>query len=66
MTMSLVPLRMAFLRKLAATGWLTVGLAPIRTTTLALVTSITGLLTAPEPMPSNSAATLDAWHRRVQ
>jgi hypothetical protein len=22
--------------------------------------------TAPEPTPSSSAATLDAWHRRVQ
>ena len=22
--------------------------------------------TAPEPMPSNSAATLEAWHSRVQ
>src|SRR4029450_12453304 len=29
-------------------------------------TSLTGLLTAPEPTPSSSAATLDAWHRRVQ
>ena len=29
-------------------------------------TSRTGLLTAPEPMPSSSAATLEAWHSRVQ
>jgi hypothetical protein len=41
-------------------------LAPISRTTSAFSTSITGLLTAPEPMPSSSAATLDAWHRRVQ
>ena len=32
-TISLVPLRIAFLRKVAATGWFTVGLAPIRITT---------------------------------
>ena len=35
-------------------------------TTSALATSITGFETAPEPMPSSSATTLDAWHRRVQ
>ena len=35
-------------------------------TTSACITSITGLDTAPDPMPSSSAATLDAWHRRVQ
>ena len=34
--------------------------------TSACSTSITGLDTAPEPMPSSSAATLDAWHSRVQ
>ena len=52
--------------KVAATGWLTVGLAPISTTTSARITSITGLLTAPEPMPSSSATTDEAWHSRVQ
>ncbi len=66
MTISLVPVLVAFLMKLAATGWFTVGLAPIRITTSAWVTSITGLLTAPEPMPSSSATTEDAWHSRVQ
>jgi hypothetical protein len=66
MTISLVPLRTAFLIQVAATGWLTVGLAPMTTMTSALVTSITGLDTAPEPMPSSSAATDEAWHRRVQ
>jgi hypothetical protein len=63
---SLVPLRTAFLIQVAATGWFTVGLAPMTITTSACITSITGLLTAPEPMPSSSAATLEAWHSRVQ
>ncbi|MCY1370968.1 hypothetical protein D9M68_845700 [compost metagenome] len=65
-TISLVPFFTAFLIQLAATGWFTVGLAPITITTSALSTSITGLDTAPEPMPSSSAATDDAWHSRVQ
>ncbi len=30
------------------------------------MTSITGFDTAPDPMPSSSAATDDAWHSRVQ
>ena len=34
--------------------------------TSAFITSFTGLETAPELMPSMSAATLEAWHRRVQ
>jgi hypothetical protein len=65
-TISLVPFFTAFLIQVAATGWFTVGLAPMMTTTSALVTSITGLDTAPEPMPSSRATTEDAWHRRVQ
>ena len=65
-TISLVPFFAAFLIQVAATGWFTVGLAPIRITTSAIVTSITGLDTAPEPMPSSSATTDEAWHRRVQ
>ena len=52
--------------KVAATGWFTVGLAPIRKITSALATSRTWFDTAPELMPSISAATLEAWHRRVQ
>ena len=32
----------------------------------AAVASVNGAVTAPEPMPSISAATEDAWHRRVQ
>ena len=65
-TMSLAPLRAAFLSQVAATGWLFVGLAPITKITSANCTSDTWLDTAPEPTPSSSAATLDAWHRRVQ
>src|SRR5450830_220675 len=65
-TTSLLPLATAFLIQVAATGWLTVGLAPMMTITSALVTSITGFETAPEPMPSSRATTDDAWHRRVQ
>ena len=65
-TISLVPCLTAFLMKVAATGWFTVGLEPMTMTTSACSTSITGLLTAPEPMPSSSATTDEAWHRRVQ
>jgi hypothetical protein len=65
-TISFVPLRTAFLIQLAATGWFTVGLAPMTITTSACVTSITGLDTAPEPMPSSKATTDEAWHSRVQ
>ncbi len=64
--MSFVPRFTAFLIHVAATGWLTTGLAPISSTTSACMTSITGFDTAPEPMPSSSAATLDAWQSRVQ
>src|SRR2546425_677764 len=38
----------------------------MRKITSACITSITGLDTAPEPMPSSSAATEDAWQSRVQ
>ena len=61
-----MPRLTAFLIHVAATGWFTTGLAPIRRTTSASRTSITGFDTAPEPMPSRSAATLDAWQSRVQ
>ncbi len=60
------PRATAFLMWLAATGWLAVGLAPMIQIVSACCTSDTGLLTAPEPKPSSSAATLEAWHRRVQ
>ena len=65
-TTSFAPARAAFLMKVAATGWLTVGFAPITRMSSAASTSETGLETAPDPMPSSSAATLDAWHSRVQ
>ena len=62
----LVPWRAAFFIQVAATGWLAVGLEPMMITSSACATSPTGLLTAPEPTPSSSAETLEAWHRRVQ
>jgi hypothetical protein len=65
-TISFTPALAAFLMKVAATGWFTVGLAPMTKITSALATSRTWFDTAPELMPSISAATLDAWHSRVQ
>ncbi len=56
----------AFFIQVAATGWLAVGLEPMTKISSACSTSLTWLLTAAEPTPSSSAATLDAWHRRVQ
>ena len=61
-----MPRLTAFLIHVAATGWLTTGLAPISSTTSAFITSITGFDTAPDPMPSSKAATLEAWQSRVQ
>ncbi len=63
---SLVPFFAAFFIQVAATGWFTVGLAPMISTTSAFITSLTWFETAPEPTPSSSAATEEAWHRRVQ
>src|ERR1700677_2878060 len=63
---SFTPALAAFLIQVAPTGWFTVGLAPIRNITSAFATSRTWFDTAPELMPSISAATLDAWHSRVQ
>ena len=60
------PRAAAFFSQVAATGWFSVGRAPITSTTSASSTPRTGLLTAPEPMPSSSAATEEAWHSRVQ
>src|SRR4029077_4989866 len=65
-TMSFTPAFAAFFIQVAATGWLTVGLDPIRKITSAFITSRTWFDTAPELMPSMSAATDDAWHSRVQ
>jgi hypothetical protein len=46
--------------------FLTVGLEPITMMTSAFATSSTGFDTAPEPIHSSSAATDEAWHKRVQ
>src|SRR5919198_2237300 len=64
--MIFVPRRRACLKNELATGWLDVGLEPVRITTSAFATSPYVVDTAPEPTPSNSAATDDAWHSRVQ
>src|SRR6185295_14244070 len=63
---SLAPFFTAFLIQVAATGWFDIGFAPIRKITSARATSFTWFDTAPEATPSISAATLEAWHRRVQ
>ena len=65
-TISLAPRLAAFLMKVAATGWLTVGLAPITMMTSASTAAANGADTAPELRPSNSAATDEAWQSRVQ
>ena len=56
----------ACLKKVAATGWFSVGFAPMTMITSASAAAVNGAVTAPEPMPSSSAATDDAWHSRVQ
>jgi len=55
--MKRVPRAAACLKKVAATGWLTVGLQPVRITTSACVTCMNEAVTAPEPMHSIRAAT---------
>src|SRR5262249_56544713 len=65
-TNSLAPRLAAFLMKVAATGWFTVGLAPITQITSASAAAANGADTAPELKPSNRAATEDAWRSRVQ
>ena len=62
----LAPRLAAFFIQVAATGWLDVGLEPMIKIKSACSTSLTWLLTAPEPTPSSKAATLEAWHKRVQ
>ena len=64
--MIVVPARRACLKNDDATGWFAVAFEPAMMITSALTTSPYVVDTAPEPIPSNSAATLDAWHRRVQ
>src|SRR3954454_10509967 len=65
-TISLAPRFAAFLMKVAATGWLMAGLAPITMMTSASMAAENGADTAPELRPSISAATEEAWHSRVQ
>ena len=65
-TISAAPRATASFRKVAATGWFSVGRAPITRITSACSTAMKGAVTAPLPMPSSSAATLAAWHSRVQ
>ena len=64
--MNLVPFLAAFFMNVAATGWFTVGFEPITIATSASATSSTWFETAPEPTSSSSAATDEAWQRRVQ
>jgi hypothetical protein len=63
---SLAPRSIAFFMNVAATGWFTGGLAPTTMKTSEYCTSANGLDTAPDPIISSSAATDDAWQRRVQ
>ena len=56
----------ACLKKVAATGWFSVGRAPITMMTSASSAAVNGAVTAPEPIPSINAATEEAWHSRVQ
>ena len=66
MTMSFAPRSAAFLKKVAATGWFSVGLAPMTMITSASAAAVNGAVTAPEPMSSSRPATEEAWHSRVQ
>src|SRR3546814_11639818 len=66
MMTSLAPRLAACLKYVAATGWLVVGRAPMTMMQSALSASLKGAETAPEPTPSISAATEEAWQRRVQ
>ena len=52
--------------KVAATGWFTVGFAPMTMMTSALRASENDAVTAPDPTFSINAATDEAWQRRVQ
>ena len=61
MTISLAPRLAACLKKVAATGWLVVGRAPMTMMHSALSASVNGADTAPEPTPSMRAATDEAW-----
>ncbi len=66
MTNTLAPRLAACLKKVAATGWFSVGLAPMTMMTSESSAAVKGAVTAPEPIPSIRAATEEAWHSRVQ
>ena len=65
-TMIVVPRLRAPLKKLDATGWFAVVLEPATIATSAFSMSPYVVETAPDPTPSSSAATDDAWQSRVQ
>ena len=64
--MSLAPRLAACLKKVAATGWFSVGLAPMTTMTSEFLHSLKVAVTAAEPIDSSKAATDEAWQSRVQ
>ena len=66
MTISVLPALAAFLKNVAATGWFTVGLAPMTIIVSELAHSKNGAVTAPELIVSISAATDEAWQSLVQ
>src|SRR5437763_6092832 len=66
MTTSLAPRLAACLKKVAATGWLSVGLAPMIMMTSEFLQSLKVAVTAAEPTPSSTADTEEAWQSRVQ
>ena len=65
-TKILAPRLAACLKKVAATGWFSVGRAPITMMTSESWAAVKGAVTAPEPIPSIRAATEEAWQSRVQ
>ena len=60
MTMSFAPRLAACLKNVAATGWFSVGLAPMTMMTSEFLHSLNVAVTAAEPTPSSSAATEEA------
>ena len=66
MMISFAPRLAACLKKVAATGWFSVGFAPITMMTSEFLHSLKVAVTAAEPTPSSSAATDEAWQSRVQ
>ena len=65
-TISLPPRLANCLKKVAATGWFSVGFAPITIATSAVSIWLKVAVTAPDPTFSISAATDEAGHRPAQ